>query len=65
MIYLDNIIIFSYIMEKHIQYIRKILQVLRKIKLKLKLKKCEFVKSSSSTSNLSLENSESNQILIK
>src|SRR6266498_3471004 len=42
--YLNNIIIFSNIMEEYFQYIKKILEVLRKAGLKLKLKKYKFAK---------------------
>ena len=44
MIYLDNILIFSQTIEKHLQHMRKVLEALRQARLKLKLEKCEFVK---------------------
>ncbi len=31
-------------MKEHLQHMRKVLEALRKIELKLKLEKCEFVK---------------------
>src|SRR6266540_3093374 len=44
MVYLDDIIIFFQTMDEHLQHIRKVLVTLRQVELKLKLKKCEFVK---------------------
>src|SRR6266542_5955663 len=44
MVYLDNIIIFSQIMDEYLQYMRKVLEALRQAELKLKLEKCEFAK---------------------
>ncbi len=43
-IYLNDIIIFSQIMEEHVQHMRKVLEALRQAGLKLKLEQCEFVK---------------------
>ncbi len=44
MVYLDDIIIFSQMIEEYLQHIRKVLEALRQAGLKLKLEKCEFVK---------------------
>ena len=44
MVYLDDIIIFSQTMDKHLQHMRKVLEALRQAGLKLKLEKCEFAK---------------------
>ncbi len=44
MIYLDDIIIFSQTMDEHLQHMRKVLEALQQAGLKLKLKKCEFIK---------------------
>ena len=44
MVYLDDIIIFSQTMDKHLQHMRKVLEALRQAELKLKLEKCEFAK---------------------
>src|SRR6266542_3206134 len=44
MVYLDDIIIFSQIMDEHLQHMRKVLEALRQAGLKLKLEKCEFAK---------------------
>src|SRR6266536_4113037 len=44
MVYLDDIIIFSQIMEEHLQHMRKVLEALRQAGLKMKLEKCEFAK---------------------
>jgi len=41
-IYLNNIIIYLYILKKHVKYISKVLEYLNKRNLHLKLKKCEF-----------------------
>jgi len=41
-IYLNDIMIYSNILKKHINYIFKILKCLNKKNLHLKLKKCEF-----------------------
>ncbi len=40
--YLNDIIIYSNILKKHINYVFKILKCLNKRNLYLKLKKCEF-----------------------
>ncbi len=44
MVYLDDIIIFFQTIEEHLQHMRKVLETLRQVELKLKLKKCEFIK---------------------
>ncbi len=44
MVYLDDIIIFSQIMDEHLQHMRKVLEALQQAGLKLKLEKCEFAK---------------------
>ena len=44
MVYLDDIIIFSQTMNKYLQHMRKVLEALRQVGLKLKLEKCEFAK---------------------
>ncbi len=44
MVYLDDIIIFFQTMEEHLQHMRKVLEALQQVGLKLKLKKCEFAK---------------------
>ena len=44
MVYLDDIIIFSQMIEEYLQHMRKVLEALRQAGLKLKLEKCEFVK---------------------
>src|SRR6266540_5766548 len=44
MVYLNDIIIFSQTMDEHLQHMRKVLEALRQVGLKLKLEKCEFVK---------------------
>ena len=41
-IYLNDIIIYSNILKKHVNYVFKILKCLDKKNLHLKLKKCEF-----------------------
>jgi hypothetical protein len=41
-IYLNDIIIYSYILKEHVNYVFKILKYLNKKNLHLKLKKCEF-----------------------
>jgi hypothetical protein len=41
-VYLDNIIIYSDIKEKHELYIRKVLQKLISVGLQIDIKKCEF-----------------------
>ncbi len=43
-VYLDDIIIFSQTMEEYLQHMKKVLEALRQAGLKLKLKKCKFVK---------------------
>ena len=43
-VYLDNIIIFSQMMDKYLLHMRKVLEALRQAGLKLKLEKCEFAK---------------------
>ncbi len=40
--YLNNIIIYSKFLEKHVSYIFKVLKCLNKRNLYFKLKKCEF-----------------------
>jgi hypothetical protein len=42
--YLDNIYIYSDLIEKYAKYVRKILDRLKKIRLYVKLSKCEFDK---------------------
>ncbi len=44
MVYLDNIIIFSQIMNEHFNYMKKVLEALRNVRFKLKLEKYKFVK---------------------
>ena len=44
MVYLDDIIIFSQTMDEHLQHMRKVLEALWQVGLKLKLKKCKFAK---------------------
>jgi len=44
MVYLDNILIFTRMEEKHAKAIRQVLQVLQENKLFLHLEKCEFCK---------------------
>src|SRR6266498_12116 len=44
MVYLDDIIIFSQTIDEHLQHMRKVLEALRQVGLKLKLEKCEFAK---------------------
>ncbi len=41
-VYLDNILVFSKIIEDHIQHNKKVLQKLREAKVTLKLKKYKF-----------------------
>ncbi len=41
-IYLDDIIIYSNILKKYVDYVFKVLKCLNKRNLHLKLKKCEF-----------------------
>src|SRR6266542_3385541 len=43
-VYLDDIIIFSQTMEEHLKHMRKVLEALRQVRLKFKIKKCEFAK---------------------
>jgi len=43
-VYLDNILIFTKMKEKHTQAVRRVLQVLKENKLFLRLEKCEFYK---------------------
>ena len=43
-IYLNNILIYSKTLKKHVKYIQKILTCLIKKNLRLKSKKCEFYK---------------------
>ena len=45
-VYMDDILIFSRSMEEHAQHLRLVLQLLRAAKLKCKLTKCAFGKSS-------------------
>jgi len=40
--YLDDIMIYSNILKKHVNYVFKVLECLNKKSLYLKLKKCEF-----------------------
>src|SRR6266498_2112059 len=44
MVYFDDIIIFFQTMDEHLQHMRKVLEALRQVGLKLKLEKCEFAK---------------------
>ncbi len=44
MVYLNDIIIFSQIMEKYLQHMKKVLEALQGTGFKLKLEKCEFAK---------------------
>ena len=48
MAYLDDIMVFSETLEEHLQHLNLIFVKLRKHKLKLKLKKCNFLKSETS-----------------
>ncbi len=41
-VYLNNIIIYSNILKKHVNHVFKVLKCLNKKKLHFKLKKCEF-----------------------
>ena len=41
-VYLDNIIIYSYKEEDYLKYIQEVLQRIKEVKLYFKLKKCEF-----------------------
>ena len=43
--YLNDILVFSLILEDHLQHLDTIFDRLRKHDLKLKLKKCNFLKS--------------------
>ena len=43
-IYLDDILIYSKNFDKHLQHLKKVLQILRDNKLYGKLSKCEFLK---------------------
>ena len=43
--YLDDILIFSSTFEEHLSHLNIIFQKLRQLKLKLKLKKCSFLKT--------------------
>ena len=43
-VYLDDILIFTKMKEKHTQAVRRVLQVLKENKLFLRLEKCEFYK---------------------
>ena len=43
-VYLDDILIFSKILEEHMMHIHKVLEKLREEKLLINLKKCSFVK---------------------
>ena len=44
--YLDNILIYSKTLEKHIEQVRKVLRALQQKSLLVKLEKCEFYKQS-------------------
>src|SRR6185369_6990545 len=44
-IYLDNILVYSYTKEEHIDHLHVVLQTLRKHKLYGKISKCEFMKT--------------------
>ncbi|XP_045023691.1 uncharacterized protein K02A2.6-like [Daphnia magna] len=46
LVYLDDVIIFSDSFEDHLRDIRKIFDLLKAANLKLKLKKCQFIKQS-------------------
>src|SRR6185503_17960781 len=43
-IYLDDILIFSKILEEHLEHIKLVLEILRKNELYGNLKKCDFLK---------------------
>jgi len=43
-VYLDDILIFTKMEEKHAQVVQQVLQVLKENKLFLRLEKCEFYK---------------------
>ena len=45
-VYLDDILVFSDNLEDHLKHIREVFDLLRAAGLKLKLKKCEFLKDS-------------------
>ena len=42
--YLDDILIYSQTLEEHLAHIQRVLDCLRKYSLRLKLKKCSFLK---------------------
>ena len=44
-IYLDDILVYSYTKEEYIDHLRVVLQTLRKHKLFSKVSKCEFMKT--------------------
>ena len=46
LVYLDDVIIFSSTLEEHLADIREVFQLLRQANLKLKLKKCQFMRKS-------------------
>jgi hypothetical protein len=41
-IYIDDILVYSNSMEKHVEHLRKVFQRLKENKLYVKFKKCEF-----------------------
>ncbi len=41
-VYIDNILVYSNFMDKHVEHLRKVFQRLRKKKLYVKFEKCEF-----------------------
>jgi len=44
LVYLNDIIIYSWTFKEHKQYVKQVFQTLRKANLMMKPKKCEFVK---------------------
>ena len=41
-VYMDDIIIYSHTIKEHKEYVKKVLQTLREVRLKVKLSKCTF-----------------------